>query len=350
MDRSELPRVAVVIPTYNQSEHLPGAVESAYAQTYPGPLEVWVADDASTDDTAEVLGRLHDRFPRLRTITQRENRGVAFNASAALAAPETEFVVRLDSDDLLEPGYVARMVELMVAHPDAGYAHTAVREIDRQGVPGRALALARRTGFVDGDTALRAALSGYRTVANVLMFRAGAIAAVGYYRERLDSTEDYDLAIRLADAGYGNLYAGEILARYRVWEDPGGVRARRKGLQLEGYRRIFDETIVPCWRRRGWDLDAVRRRRARLAAHHAASCFAPQYTEAESRELVALLLAVGDGPEVRLRLALCERGLAPWVGRIDELPAAARRRLKELARRGRQLAGSLPNASEVAIW
>lgn len=326
--------VAVVIPTYDQAHYLPESVASAYAQTYAGALEVWVVDDASRDDTPAVLATLAERHPGLRTIAQPQNVGIAANVSTALAAPATEFVVRLDSDDVLEPAYVERLVARMQAHPRAGYGHTDVREIDRHGRPGRTRTLARVSGFVDGDTALRAALTGYRTVANVLMFRTVALAAVDYCRGRPDFVEDYDLAVRLADDGWGNVYLGEPLARYRIWDDAGGVRARRKGMQLDGYRRIFDEAIEPAWRRRGWPPDDVARRRARLAAHHAAACFAPQYAADETDELVERLLALGDGPAVRLRLALCRHGLAGALRRADALPPAARRTLKRLGVRG----------------
>lgn len=96
------PTVAVCIPTYNQAHFLEEAVSSAFAQDYTGPLEVWVSDDGSSDQTRPVLRGLRERFPDLRLILQEVNLGIAGNSSAVLRAPDAELVVRLDSDDLLE--------------------------------------------------------------------------------------------------------------------------------------------------------------------------------------------------------------------------------------------------------
>jgi len=52
--------VTIMIPTYNQAEYIGEAIASALAQTYP-VLEVLVGDDASTDDTPQIIARfLHD--------------------------------------------------------------------------------------------------------------------------------------------------------------------------------------------------------------------------------------------------------------------------------------------------
>jgi GT2 family glycosyltransferase len=329
------PSVAICIPTYNQAQMLRRAVSTSMSQEYDGPLEVWVADDASTDDTGAVLDALLEEFPGLQVLRQPTNLGIAGNCSAVLRKPQAEFLVRLDSDDELMPGYVERLAKLMLAEPRAGYGHTQVLEIAEDGRPLRTLHLARGTGFQDSDTALRASLSGYRAVANILMFRREALERLNFYDGRPDFVEDYDLAIRMADAGYGNIYVAETLAKYRVWTDREGARSRRKGLQLAGYQRIFDETFATAWSRRGWDQKQLTRRRNRLAALHCASCFAKAYSSAEQDELVAVLRRLGDGPRVRARIRICRLGLAPLVEYADLLPTRAKRPVKALLARAR---------------
>jgi hypothetical protein len=326
----ESPTVAISIPTYNQADHLGASVRSAYEQDYPGHLEVWVFDDASTDKTAAVLQDLAREFPDLRVVRHPENGGIARNASAALRTPATEMVVRLDSDDVLEPPFVTRLTRLLTVYPDAGIAHSAVREINELGQLGRTRRLARRTGFQPADVALRASLSGHRTTANIMMFRKAALERVHYCEGRPDYVEDYDLSVRLAEAGWGNAYTEEPLARYRVWTDAHGMRARRKALQLNGYRRIFEEVVIPGWTRRGWDRSEVSRQRRRLAARNCASCFAAHYTQDETDELVRLLIQLGDGPHLRLRLLACRRGLAEWLEWLDAVPYRVKSMVKRL--------------------
>jgi glycosyltransferase involved in cell wall biosynthesis len=311
-----LPSVAVCIPTYNQAAYLAAAVESAAVQRYSGALEIWVGDDASTDQTQSVLETLARDVKALKVLRQSENLGIARNASALMRRPQTDFIVRLDSDDVLEPDFVACLAPMMAAAPKAGYGHTAVTEIDRDGLALRIRRIARGTGLQPAEVALRASLSGYRTAANVLMFRRAALEALHYYDGRPTFVEDYDLSIRMADAGYGNVYIDEPLARYRVWEDAGGLRSRRKALQIAGYIRIFDEALKPAWLRRGWNTRQLRRRRRRLAAQHCASCFAPTYVSAEHQELVRLLRELGGGHRLELYIVLCRLGLGHRIERL----------------------------------
>lgn len=332
-----VPTVAICIPTYNQAGFLEEAVSSAFAQDYAGYLEVWVSDDRSDEQTRLVLRDLRERFPELRVILQEVNLGIAANSSAVLRAPDTEFVVRLDSDDVLEQGFVRRLTEQMLQHPDAGYAHSAVTEIDANGARLGVRHLARGTSFQQGEHALRASLSGYRTVANVLMFRKTALEEVGFLEGRPDFVEDYDLSVRLADAGWGNVYVDEPLARYRIWWDAGGVRPHRRNLQLRGLVRIFEESIEPAWARRGWSLRRVRRQRARLAASKCAKCFRPHFSLEERADLICSLLALSDSPWVKARIWMCRRGAARHLISLDRALFRTKSVIKGGLRRARRM-------------
>jgi GT2 family glycosyltransferase len=329
--------VGVCIPTYEQAHLLRHAVVSAFTQAYDGPLDVWVSDDASGDDTADVLAQLLREFPALHVVRQPVNLGIAANASSVLRQAHAEFLVRLDSDDELRPGYVDRLARALALDSRAGYAHTQVLEIDEQGRAIRTRYLNRGSGFQDSETALRAALRGYRTAANILMFRRAALERVGFYDDRLTRVADQDLAIRMADAGYGNVYVAETLASYRVWSYASGERAGRKRGELAAYRHLFDETLASAWNRRGWNPRELTRQRNRVAARQCASCFSSLCPPGESEELVALLLQVGDGPGVRARVRLCRWGLAPLVGRWARLPERAKRPVKTVLARLRRL-------------
>jgi GT2 family glycosyltransferase len=328
-----MPSVGICIPTYNQAEHLPKAVESAFAQDYRGPLQVWVGDDASTDRTPEVLEALVERYPDLRVLRQATNLGIPANSSAVMRKPQTDYVVRLDSDDVMETQFASRLVGAMEEHPQAGYGHTAVMLIDEHDRPGEPRRLIRGSGYQDAEKALRASLPGYRTTANILIFRRAALEALNFYEGRPESGQDYDLSVRMADAGYGNVYLDEVLARYREWTDPKGVRARRKAARLAGYRQIFDEAFQPAWERRGWDLKELLRQRRKLALHNCAACFAPQYTTAEREELIGMLRQLGDSRRLSLRIAICERGGAPFVNWLNAQSYRLKRAVKSIVKR-----------------
>ena len=80
-------------------------------------------------------------------------------------------------------------------------------------------------------------------------------------------------------------------------------------------------------------MRAVRRQRARFAAHHCAHCFGSQYTPEERAHLVSLLEQLGDGPRLRLRIGLCRLGFAPWLERGARLRGRIKAALKTAIKR-----------------
>jgi glycosyltransferase involved in cell wall biosynthesis len=114
--------VSIIISCYNYGHFLPGSISSALAQEGIEP-QVIVVDDASTDDSATVARRFAEADPRVTLLRHRQNRGAvtAFNNGYAMATGE--FIVRLDADDLLTPGSLARSVALFDAFPSVGLAY-----------------------------------------------------------------------------------------------------------------------------------------------------------------------------------------------------------------------------------
>lgn len=100
-----LPLVSIVINNYNYGRFLAGAIDSALAQTYPN-TEVVVVDDGSMDNSGEVIAAYGDRIvPVLK-----ENGGQGSALNAGFVASRGEFVLFLDSDDMLEVGAIETAV------------------------------------------------------------------------------------------------------------------------------------------------------------------------------------------------------------------------------------------------
>jgi GT2 family glycosyltransferase len=98
----------------------------------------------------------------------------------AARSAKTDLIVRLDSDDRLEPDYVKVLVELMRQHPQAGFAHCDVGELDKDNRRPRIRRLRRTKTFESGDEALRSNATGYRTAANCILYRAQALRDVNH--------------------------------------------------------------------------------------------------------------------------------------------------------------------------
>jgi hypothetical protein len=120
--------VSIIVNNYNYARYLADAIDSALAQTWH-PLEVIVVDDGSTDDSWAVIERYGDR---VRAIRQPNGgQGAAYNAG--FAASRGEWVLFLDSDDVLDCGALTRMLAL--ATDPVVKVQGYLRRIDADGQP-----------------------------------------------------------------------------------------------------------------------------------------------------------------------------------------------------------------------
>lgn len=104
--RRPRPLITIGLTAFNASDSIARAVESALSQTWR-PLEVIVADDASTDSTLNILRDLAAKHPELRVYSAQENAGVAVARNRILAASQGEFLAFFDDDDVSVPERIA---------------------------------------------------------------------------------------------------------------------------------------------------------------------------------------------------------------------------------------------------
>ncbi|MEM8768312.1 MAG: poly-beta-1,6-N-acetyl-D-glucosamine synthase, partial [Pseudomonadota bacterium] len=96
------PPVSFLIPCHNESNNVRETIESILGQEYPD-FEVIAINDASTDDTGEILDELATRHPALRVIHFEENQGKAMGLRVGTLAAKHELLICLDGDALLAP-------------------------------------------------------------------------------------------------------------------------------------------------------------------------------------------------------------------------------------------------------
>ncbi len=107
----------MVISSFNAARFLPAALDSVLGQSM-ADLEVVLVDDASTDDTAAVLGRYTDA--RLQVLRNEQNLGPFASANRALQKASGTFIARLDADDVCFPHRLAVQLEVFDALKSRG--------------------------------------------------------------------------------------------------------------------------------------------------------------------------------------------------------------------------------------
>lgn len=218
MQSTESNRVAIVIPTWNSAEEIEACIESALAQS---PSEVVVVDNGSMDDTAGIV---RTQYPKVRLLELPTNFGFAGACNRGFKATRSEFVLFLNDDARLEPGYLETLVRQLEANSTlasaVGKLVTCVdgeRYIDSAGIELHRFAL-RPTdrGHRELDTGQfdkRELIFGPSAAAAI--YRRTAIETLGSlpFDELLVSYyEDVDLAWRLNRAGWSHLYEPRAIA------------------------------------------------------------------------------------------------------------------------------------------
>lgn len=196
MEREFQPRLAsVIVPTYNRAALLPEALDSVLEQTYR-PIELIVADDGSTDETADVLARWEEKCAEKSEISFRllrqPNRGAAAARNLGLIHSHGEYIQFLDSDDLFLPGKIQAQVEGLESND--GYDFVWSQTSKFSGSPHVAVP------FCGGDT--DAPLEGFVRFSSWPwhvwggLFRREAARRLGPWDERMRCWDDWEYMVR----------------------------------------------------------------------------------------------------------------------------------------------------------
>jgi glycosyltransferase involved in cell wall biosynthesis len=222
IDSSSVPRVSVILPTYQRNEYLRPALDSAVAQTYRD-LEIIVSDNGPSAEVEALVRSYGD--PRLRYRHNGGNIGAMRNALAAYACARGVYIVTLHDDDLWEPAYLARLVPALEADPDLTVAfadHSIMRPdgtVDER--------TSERNTRQWGRAGLREGVHRpfYRLA---IIDRAISIITTVYRRSAFDWSAfppevgplyDFWLAYLACREGRGAYYVPERLTHYRVHPD-----------------------------------------------------------------------------------------------------------------------------------
>ncbi|HEX6781965.1 MAG TPA: glycosyltransferase [Solirubrobacterales bacterium] len=206
------PLVTGIVPYYRAHEYVREAVGSLLAQTYPD-LEVLVVNDGSFAPDDAVLAEFDDD-PRVTVVTKANGgEGTARTLGARLA--RGEYVVMLDSDNLLEPTFCERTLAVLLAEPDLAYVTCWLRMVGAEGEdtdlhPGFAplgnSVLAGSDENWDGDT--------------LAMLPRRFFTELGFeYHPEGSMHSDWELYRWMREAGHFGTVIPERLARYRVLPD-----------------------------------------------------------------------------------------------------------------------------------
>lgn len=210
---SQLPRVSIVMPAFNEEHYIEACLASVQAQDYPPELvEILVADGRSTDRTREILARLTEADPRIQLIDN-PARLQAAGLGLAVKASSGDVIVRMDVHCEYAPDYVRRCVEVLDATgaQNVGGAQRARSKTLFQ----RALCAALGSKLGTGGVGYRDENSeGFVDTVFLGAFRRKVFETVGLWDPAAITNEDSELNQRILEAG-GTIYLSrDIVVHY----------------------------------------------------------------------------------------------------------------------------------------
>ena len=207
-----MPKVSVIIPTYNREKYIVETLQSVFEQTFTD-YEVIVIDDGSTDNTADVLRPYLDRIVYIR----KPNGGQGSARNAGIKMAKGAYIAFLDSDDLWMPEKLLLQVSYLDEHPDVALVFSdAATFYDDEGNH-------VRTGELhfQGEDISFNRLFKMNFIPNLtVMVRKRSVEEAGLFDEskELVGGEDYEMWLRIAmKSGMGHI--PKILAQYRQHGD-----------------------------------------------------------------------------------------------------------------------------------
>lgn len=220
------PRISVIMGIFNCAPTLAEALNSLLAQTYQD-FKVIMCDDGSSDNTIEVAKEYVRKDPsKFILIRNEKNIKLAATLNHCLEFVDTEYVARMDGDDVSLPTRFEKEIRFLDTHPDYALVSCPMIYFDEKGdfLYGKAEAFPDKESFRKGTPFCHAPV----------MVRSEVYQKVGGYTtgEKTERMEDYYLWYKIYKAGYKGANLTEMLYKMR---DDRNARNRRLSMK----RRII---------------------------------------------------------------------------------------------------------------
>ena len=258
-----------MMPFYGRIDHFQAAVRSVLAQT-SADWRLTIVDDVYPDLAAGEWARAIDDS-RVRYVRNEKNLRPSRNYDKCVSLATSEFLVLMGCDDIMDPGYVARVHDLLAAHPEVDIVQPGVRVIDQDGRPSAPLAdrvkawyRFRGTGPREfgGERLATSLLRGNWTYFPSLVWRRSALS--GGFRADLDVVQDLAKLLEITLAGGQLLLDDDVVFAYRRHSGSVSAVTGVDGSKFAQERSLFASAATAC-DELGW------RRAARAARRHLSS-------------------------------------------------------------------------------
>lgn len=124
-------KISVLLSVYNGDKYLGEAIDSILGQTFK-EFEFLIVDDASTDNTLDILSQYKEKDPRVKIISNEINKGLTYNLNLMLGIAKGAYIVRMDADDIASLNRLQVQYDYMESHSEIGVCGSYIETFDQQ--------------------------------------------------------------------------------------------------------------------------------------------------------------------------------------------------------------------------
>jgi glycosyltransferase involved in cell wall biosynthesis len=259
------PVLSVTVTNYNYAAYLPHSVESILNQTYKD-FELVIIDNASTDNSVELIQEFASQDQRVRPIIHPQNEGILFSYREAADTSRGRYRVHIEADDwVLEPNAFELQVALLEDNPSVSFCYPAMTMIDPNGEVVLVSHAHDGDALLPGERAFESLLN-LKFTHSGMMIRKDAYRATPGYESGFPHTLDTMLAIHLCEVGDVG-YIDQSLYAFRQ-HGSNMHRQAESGLLVDEYFPMIDAAFAGPLGKKVDDPEAVRRRVEQRALVH----------------------------------------------------------------------------------
>jgi glycosyltransferase involved in cell wall biosynthesis len=208
---SSAPLVSVIIPAYQVSQYIAGALDSVLTQSFKN-YEIIVVNDGSPD--SDDLERVLEPYRHKIIYIRQENQGLAGARNSGIRAAHGQYIAPLDADDIWEPNHLQAQLEVLRADPSIDVVYADARIFGNVRDNGRTV---MELCPSEGEVTFERLISRQCTVhICVCVIRRDTLVRVGLFDPAFRRNgEDIDLWLRIVGQGGRIVYQRRVLGRYR---------------------------------------------------------------------------------------------------------------------------------------
>lgn len=187
LDKKYEKKVSIIIPCYNQEKFVSEAIESALNQTYKN-VEIVIVNDASKDNSSEVIKEYAKKHRNILFFDEKENRGVVKARNLAIEASSGDYILPVDADDKIDPTFCEKAVKILDSDEEIRIVYSRIQFF----------------GSINKEFKLEAfnpnRIIFNNCIPNTAMYRKEDFLAVGGYQDYMkDGLEDWNMWLSILE-------------------------------------------------------------------------------------------------------------------------------------------------------